>query len=201
MDTRNQYPNGDLPKGYTSGTMPDMKPHERRRINLQAVIDKEFGGNKGQFADFVGKKRPQIYRIFSDSPISRRDIGEDLAREFEGLLNLPIYALDKDGEPEQESTPAAAETVEKYIANRKTPALLLLIKDIETAFNNKSLTQDAINSLRTLITSLKPPTDDISTCSESDKESLDLQAKWQSKTINLPEKESRPDKNGELDAD
>lgn len=70
-----------------------MKPHDIRRTNLKAIIDTKFNGKAGRLADAVGKKRPQIYRLFSDAENSR-DIGEELARDIEAKLGLPRGYLD-----------------------------------------------------------------------------------------------------------
>lgn len=70
-----------------------MKPHEIRRTNLQALIDSRFAGKAGRLADAIGRKRPQIYRLFSDAENSR-DIGEELARDIEKKLGLPTGQLD-----------------------------------------------------------------------------------------------------------
>lgn len=93
-----QEPHGDLPNGYDLGLMLSMKPslHDVRRDGLKLLIEARFDGNKGAFADFIGKKRPQIYRLFSStSTPSSRGIGEALAREVERKLNLPSHWLDK----------------------------------------------------------------------------------------------------------
>lgn len=70
-----------------------MKPHEIRRTNLQALIDTRFAGKAGRLADAIGRKRPQIYRLFSDAENSR-DIGEELARDIEKKLGIPLGQLD-----------------------------------------------------------------------------------------------------------
>lgn len=182
--------------------MPDMKPHERRRQNLLAVIEEKFAGNKGQFADFVGKKRPQIYRLFSDSPISRRDIGEDLAREFETLLGLSTYAL--DNEAADDTGPHLLQSASDHKADydTTTPAVLEpLIADIKRAYNSRSLSIEAINSLRSLVNSMQPQQRDISTTPEDDLGIPDFLKKREAKSsaVNPPTTPPTPDKNDELD--
>lgn len=76
--------------------MAGMKPHEIRLKNLQRLIDEKFDGNKGRFADAIGRKRPQVYRLFSGSTASRRDVGEELARDIERLLGLQRGFLDQE---------------------------------------------------------------------------------------------------------
>lgn len=73
--------------------MRGMKPHEVRRKNLKLLIDQKYEGVVARFADAMGKKRPTIYRLFSDAE-SSRDIGEDLAREIERVHRLPMHWLD-----------------------------------------------------------------------------------------------------------
>jgi SOS-response transcriptional repressor LexA len=71
-----------------------MKPHEARAKNLRQLIDDRYAGKSGRLADAMGKKRPMIYRLFSNAE-SARDIGEELAREIEAFHGLPMGWLDK----------------------------------------------------------------------------------------------------------
>lgn len=70
-----------------------MTKHDIRLTRLQQLIDERHGGNTAAFADFIGKKRPQIYRLFSEGK-SQRNVGEDLAREIEQKHDLPIGWMD-----------------------------------------------------------------------------------------------------------
>lgn len=89
-----QYPNGGLPNGNQNAVIRAMKPHDIRLANLQRVIDKHFDGKAGRLADAIGKKRPQIYRLFSDTE-NARSIGEELARDIEAKLGLQYGSLDQ----------------------------------------------------------------------------------------------------------
>lgn len=84
-----------------------MKPSALRRQNLRLLIDQQYGGNTGRFADYMGKKRPTIYRLFSDAE-SSRDIGEDLAREIERAHKLSTHWLDIDHSSELPGGPLMA---------------------------------------------------------------------------------------------
>ncbi len=68
-----------------------------RRERLKQLIAAKFGtehGAAGRFADALGKRRPSIYRLFSDAD-SGRGIGEDLAREIEQKFRKPRGWLDR----------------------------------------------------------------------------------------------------------
>lgn len=67
--------------------------HDTRRQRLLDLIEEVAQGNKGLFADKMGRKRPQIYRLFSDAE-SARGIGEELARDFERQCGKPHGWLD-----------------------------------------------------------------------------------------------------------
>lgn len=108
-----QYPNGGLPKGFFPGLILGMKPHELRLRNLQAIIKDQFDGKAGRLADALGKKRPQIYRLFSNSD-NRRDIGEELAREIEAKLGLPRGWLDQ--EPSSAQPGAISPTARDFVS-------------------------------------------------------------------------------------
>lgn len=92
----------------SNGLIQRMKPHDIRRKNLKLLIDKFYEGKTGRFADFMGKKRPTIYRLFSNAD-SARDIGEDLAREIETLHKLPPHWMDV---PHKATEPMADHNVE-----------------------------------------------------------------------------------------
>lgn len=70
-----------------------MTKHDTRLNRLRQLINDRYEGNTAAFADFIGKKRPQIYRLFSDGK-SQRNVGEDLAREIEQKHGLPVGWMD-----------------------------------------------------------------------------------------------------------
>jgi len=95
-----------------------MKPHNIRRRNLRAIIERQFDGKAGRLADAIGKKRPQIYRLFSDAENSR-DIGEELARDIENRLGLPYGSLDKEEMANDEAN-QIAQKYEKSSEEKRT---------------------------------------------------------------------------------
>lgn len=72
-----------------------MDTKANRLKNLRRLIDERFEGNKGRFADAIGRPRPNIYRLLSENAEDRRAIGEDLARAIETKLGLPGGWLDQ----------------------------------------------------------------------------------------------------------
>lgn len=187
MDTIAQYPVGDLPKGYIPALICLMKRNEIRRQRLLAVIQERFEGNKARFAEFVGKKPPQVYRLFSDAQGSRRDIGEDLAREYEQLLGLPRYYLDAPEDSPYNTAPEATdhhvkEGVAPYPSKTPTPiternypaAIEPLVNALKSAYLRKSLTPKLIANLQTLVESLAPSPAGGSTTPEADAAHLAL---------------------------
>lgn len=112
------------------GQIEGMKPHDLRRTNLLRLIEERFDGNKGRFADAIGRKRPQVYRLFSDAPASRRDIGEELAREIEKQLGLPKGALDAETEQPDPLKVARANMIDDWLqqASPNTRSQLEAIK-------------------------------------------------------------------------
>lgn len=187
MDTNNQHPNGDLPKGYLAGLIHAMKPHDIRRANLLKLIDERFEGNKGRFADTVGRKRPLIYRLFSDAEGSRRDIGEELARDIEHKLGLKPGWLDLDGTDSVEHTHGA------YAINIP-PALAPLVQDLCHAFNSKSLTPAVVSSFRNMVQALNAQTQDIATTAEADAKTIKLGKQLSAKAISVPPTPTDTDK-------
>lgn len=82
--------------------MCSVKPHQARNRNLLTLINERYAGIVGKLADAMGKKRPIIYRLFSASD-SRRQIGEELAREIEAFHGLPVGWLDDDHHGDKDS--------------------------------------------------------------------------------------------------
>lgn len=73
-----------------------MDVYAIRLKRIREVIAAKFGGNKGRFADAIGRKRPNVYRILSATTSDPRAIGEALARDIELRLGLAIGDLDRD---------------------------------------------------------------------------------------------------------
>lgn len=169
------------------------KPHDIRRTNLLKLIDERFEGNRGRFADTVGRKRPLIYRLFSDVEGSRRDIGEELARDIEHKLGLKPGWLDLDGA-------ATAEPVSGAYAVNIPPALAPLVQDLCRAFNSKSLTPAVVSSFRNMVQALNAQTQDIATSAEADAKTIKLGKKLSAKAINIPPAPSDTDKTSDLDS-
>lgn len=63
---------------------------ETRRAALRAVIKEKFGGNQTAFARAVGRQADYISRCLS----GKKNLGEDLVREFEDTLRLRKYYFD-----------------------------------------------------------------------------------------------------------
>lgn len=63
---------------------------ETRRAILRAFIAERFGGNQTAFARAVGRQPDYISRCLS----GKKNLGEELVREFERLLHLPPYYFD-----------------------------------------------------------------------------------------------------------
>lgn len=199
MDSHNQYPQGDLPNGYTCGSIVGMK-HTIRRERLQQLINEHFGGNKGKFADFMNMKRPQVYRLFSEGE-HRRDIGEDMARKIEEKVGLAKFALDL---PLDEAADNPANQDAEMKVQDLPPELQELVKDLYRAYLGSSLTPRLINSLRDLTQSLRPTVP-----SDADKPihagNLSLASRLGKRLddpsgVNPPSPTSKEDKNGDLDA-
>lgn len=71
-----------------------MNIKEVRLHAVRRLITELFGGNKAAFADAIGRPRPNVYRLLSDSATDKRGIGEELARAIERRLALMDDALD-----------------------------------------------------------------------------------------------------------
>jgi len=82
-----------------------MDVYAIRLQRIRALVAQRFDGNKGKFADAIGRKRPYVYRLFSATSTDRRAVGEVLARDIERRLNLPAGFLDR--EDSQATAPAA----------------------------------------------------------------------------------------------
>jgi SOS-response transcriptional repressor LexA len=79
-----------------------MELREVRRLNLQKLMDREFGvgarGAQSRLAEKLGKPQNYISRCLGapDKPGSKT-IGEDMAREVEVAFGLGRYSLDTPG--------------------------------------------------------------------------------------------------------
>ena len=63
---------------------------DTRRAILRAFIAERFGGNQTAFARTVGRQADYISRCLS----GKKNLGEDLVREFEEIHHLPKYYFD-----------------------------------------------------------------------------------------------------------
>ena len=80
--------------------IPFMDIYEIRRDNLRKLVKSRFGGKITGLADAVDKAHSYISRCLTDLDKNRKRIGEELAREIEGKLNLAPLTLDvADGQP------------------------------------------------------------------------------------------------------
>lgn len=70
--------------------MPAVKPHSHLRTNLLRLIDERFEGKKSRFADAIGRERPLIYRLFSNTAGIKRNICEKCARDMEHKQGLIV---------------------------------------------------------------------------------------------------------------
>lgn len=76
-----------------------MDKNEIRRLNLQTLMDREYGvgqrGAKAKLAKRLGKQADYISRcLYPPGKDGRKNIGEDFAREIEASFKLGSYALD-----------------------------------------------------------------------------------------------------------
>ncbi|WP_049866924.1 S24 family peptidase [Pseudomonas monteilii] len=76
-----------------------------RRKRLRELVRSHFGGRQSAFASAIERSPSYVARLFSDNPSHARNIGESLARQIEGLCNLPSGWLDRSADE-----PAAAAT-------------------------------------------------------------------------------------------
>lgn len=76
-----------------------MEISDIRRENLRSLMKQHFEGKQARLADALGKSANYISRCLSTSmpASSRKNIGEDFAREIEQALGLDRYRLDKSG--------------------------------------------------------------------------------------------------------
>lgn len=74
-------------------TLADMKMDEiyaTRKLKLRQVMEEQFDGKQSAIAAKLGKQPDYISRIFG----GRKQLGEDMAREFEEILGMPPYWFD-----------------------------------------------------------------------------------------------------------
>jgi phage repressor protein C with HTH and peptisase S24 domain len=76
-----------------------MEISDIRRENLRSLMKQHFEGKQARLADALGKSANYISRCLSTSmpASSRKNIGEDFAREIEQALGLDRYRLDTAG--------------------------------------------------------------------------------------------------------
>jgi len=73
-----------------SGCNSGMDIHGVRRLNLTALINRDFSGNVSAFARRIDRKPSQILDVMAE----RKGFGEKLARYIEEQLNLTPHVLD-----------------------------------------------------------------------------------------------------------
>jgi hypothetical protein len=71
-----------------------MDINEIRIANLKRIIYEDYNNSIQKFALEIGKHNSHIYGIFS----GRRSFGQNLARQLEETLNIPLYSLDQSEE-------------------------------------------------------------------------------------------------------
>lgn len=125
-----------------------MKPHSHRRTNLLRLIDERFEGKKGRFADAIGRERPLIYRLFSNTAGSKRNIGEELARDMEHKLGLTPGWLDQDHTTQAEAEMPTVCTIDIPLA------IAPLIQDLRQAYQAQVLTPKVMSGLRIMVQAL-----------------------------------------------
>ncbi len=111
-----------------------MGTKQTRQANIRLLIKQRFNNNKGQFADAIGRPRPNISRLLSENATDRRGVGEDLARDIELRLSLPSGWLDTPQTASEKTTHTASEPSPTY----KTPVL----RPIQTWENEDELDPD-----------------------------------------------------------
>ena len=68
---------------------------EIRRENLRRVVDTHYGGVMRRLAVALNVQQIQLSRIYSKNATSRREIGNDLARNIEAVAGLPRGWMDQ----------------------------------------------------------------------------------------------------------
>jgi hypothetical protein len=69
--------------------------YEARRLNLSRIIREQFDNNRRELGRAAQVNPNHISLCLTDNELHRRNIGEDVARKLEVVLNLPEYAMDK----------------------------------------------------------------------------------------------------------
>lgn len=78
-----------------------MDRNATRRANLSRLIETRFDGHQKAFADAVGREANYISRLLGGV----KNLGEDLALEFESKLRLPKGFFDEVDPPAMVSSP------------------------------------------------------------------------------------------------
>jgi len=73
-----------------------MDINKVRIANLKYIIHEKHNDSIHQFAKTVGRYSSHFYSIFN----GQRSFGQNLARNLEGLLNIPPYSLDQSPDEE-----------------------------------------------------------------------------------------------------
>lgn len=88
-----------------------MDLYEIRRKNLRALMKSRFNGKQALLAAALDRPANYISRCLSSSlnPASRKNIGEEFARDIEGRLGLEKYQMDSADLRAAEAAPAVIE--------------------------------------------------------------------------------------------
>jgi hypothetical protein len=67
---------------------------ELRKANLRSLINSRYDGKISRMAEAIDRQPAYLSRIYSDDPRHVRHIGENMARDIEGKLNIQAGWLD-----------------------------------------------------------------------------------------------------------
>lgn len=93
-----------------------------RRSNLLAFINQRHAGNKAAFAEFIGVKRPQVYRYFPKKG-KGQEPGEDFALRVERAYELPRGYFDRES---QDAVISLTDQIEALV--KADPGFRLLVQ-------------------------------------------------------------------------
>lgn len=111
---------------------------EIRRENLRKIANDK--GGTSALANVVQKDVSRISQLIGPNPI--RNIGEETAREFEGLLALPSGWLDKEHSGSNEKEPDNMIASQPFLPYTQ---INLLMKYVDMAYGLRHLKQEAYN--------------------------------------------------------
>jgi SOS-response transcriptional repressor LexA len=91
--TRPLAPEGS---GYVPARLMHISIFERRRVNLQRLLDTRFRGNQAELSRQIKRSPSYVWRLLSKETAHPKHLGEDLARLIEGACGLPELWLDQE---------------------------------------------------------------------------------------------------------